>query len=145
MIKTGIVAVILFLYPLVGRCDDANSLTFKPYLGRLRTVEASIHNRSYPFLFDTGGGLTIITPAVAKEIGCAPWGRIIAHRMDGQTVPFQRCGSADIGLNGMIVNTEVFVFDLMALLPKDVPPLGGILSLHTFMNHAITINLLQNQ
>jgi predicted aspartyl protease len=112
-----------------------------PYAGRLKQVEVYIGGKSYPFLFDTGGGLTLISPKVASDIGCLPYGRLLGHRMSGEIVQFEQCGKADIIVEGMTLNTDLGVFDLMALLPEGLPPLHGVLSLHTFQNYPITIDL----
>lgn len=42
-------------------------------------------------LLDTGGGATLITPEVARQIGCTPFGRDVGHRMTGEAAEFQRC------------------------------------------------------
>lgn len=39
-------------------------------LGKAPTINVQIGGKTYSFLFDTGGGVTAISPAIAKEIGC---------------------------------------------------------------------------
>ena len=44
-------------------------------LGEAPTINVEIGGKVYQFLFDTGGGgITTVTPIIAKEIGCQPFG-----------------------------------------------------------------------
>jgi hypothetical protein len=133
-----------FAVALSGYSDSVERLPLQSYLGRLRTVTVSFKNQSYPFLFDTGAGLTVVTPEVARGIACKPYGRIVASRMDGQTIEFQNCGTTTLTLGRQSFPVEISVLDLMSLLPKEAPPIGGIVSLHTFQNRLITLDLHQN-
>jgi predicted aspartyl protease len=111
------------------------------YAGRLKQTMVHIGDRTYPFLFDTGGGLTLISPELAAAIGCQPYGRMTGFRMSGEEVHFQQCGETQIAVNGLALTPAVGVFDLMALLPEGLPPLFGVLSLHTFQDYPITLDL----
>ncbi len=117
------------------------TLNLKPYVGRLVSVEAEIGGQDTPMLFDTGAGVTALTPAAATSLGCEPFGRLVGHRMSGERVDFQRCGDQAIAFNGYDTLTEAYVFDLMALLPDDLPELGGIGSLASFYGRPFTLDL----
>src|SRR5688500_14374523 len=68
--------------PRLGTTETTSSgqpiaLALRPYMKTpLRTVTVSIGGREFPFLFDTGSGLTVISDEVAKLIGCEPFGRL---------------------------------------------------------------------
>jgi hypothetical protein len=96
-------------------------------------------------LFDTGGGLTVITPETAGILGCKPSGKIIAHRMSGEPVVFEKCGKGNLSIGEFKINTDLSVLDLMALLPKELPKLAGVISLHTFQDSRIILNLAKNE
>jgi hypothetical protein len=132
--------------------DEAASLKaprttigLQPYEGTLRTTEVSIGGLSKPFAFDTGGGVTIVTPTVAQEIECQPYGLITGFRMNGEKVELERCGPKEITIAGWSVTVEVAVFDLMSLLPSGWPELGGLVSLHTFEGEVVTLELAENR
>lgn len=116
-------------------------LLLEPYAGRLRQLPVRIGGSSHPFLFDTGGGLTLIDPDLAQRAGCEPHGRLVAFRMSGERVEFQQCGESRIGLGPLELPLYLAIFDLMALLPEGLPPLSGVASLHTLQDHAFTLDL----
>jgi hypothetical protein len=118
-------------------------LHLSPYLGSaLATVPVTIGDSTLPFLFDTGGGGTLVTPAAAAWAGCEPFGRVTGFRHDGTQVHAERCPAAEIVIGGWRAPArETGVFDLMSLLPDGVPALGGIVALNTFEGLPITLEL----
>jgi hypothetical protein len=46
-------------------------------MGALRTVSVKIGKLELPFVFDTAGGDTFVTPAVASAVGCTPYRRLV--------------------------------------------------------------------
>jgi len=117
-------------------------LRLEPYVGRLVTVSAVVRGDTLPFLLDTGGGETLITPAIAEGLGCAPSGRTVGFRMSGERVELALCEDVTLTLNGQaFAHPDIAVFDIASLLPADWPPLGGVLSLKTFANRSVTLDL----
>jgi len=125
--------------------DRPTEITLERYMGSLRTIEAQVGSDTLSFIFDTGGGLTIITPELADKVGCTPFGRITVFRMPGERIDVQRCGEVKFDVNGIPIRIETTIFDIMSLLPKDWPKVGGLLSLDTFGNHIITIDLSRDR
>ncbi len=117
-------------------------IALEPYLGVLWSFEARIDGTPRRFLIDTAGGLTAITPAAAKSIGCQPWGRITGHRMRGDRVDLERCDKITIEAAGVALTPPtVGVFDFSKLLPPNAPPLDGSVALDAFAGHAVTLDL----
>lgn len=119
-------------------------LELEPYLQGtgLLAVRVAVGDRSLPFLFDTGGGGTIFTPGAAEEVGCAPFGRATGFRHDGQAIHARRCAPLTLLVDGWAAPArEMWVFDLMSLLPDGVPELGGLVALSTFDGLPITLDL----
>jgi len=126
------------------------TLALDPYVGRLVTVTIGVGDGSYRFLFDTGGGWTTVTPKVAGDAGCVPFGRLVGFRMSGEKVPTRKCGRhalvlADTALRDVAVLDDVGVFDIMALLPEGVPELGGVFALSTLKDRPFTLDLESRQ
>jgi hypothetical protein len=111
------------------------------YFRVLQTLDVSVAGRRMPFLFDTAGGDTLLTPALAAELGCQPYGRITGFRHDGERLDLPRCGELALGIGGESLLVESGVFDLMAMLPPGAPTLGGIVSLHTLGERAFTLDM----
>ncbi|MDP9122948.1 MAG: hypothetical protein M3O15_16515, partial [Acidobacteriota bacterium] len=116
-------------------------LHLKPYIGTLKTVSVQAGTATLPFVLDTGGGLTIITPRVAKTLGCEPFGRLTGFRSSGERLDMQRCGPAPLHIGPLTVTREVASFDLMSLIGSFAPEVGGLITLDTLRDYAITLDL----
>ncbi|KPJ61551.1 MAG: hypothetical protein AMJ46_00040 [Latescibacteria bacterium DG_63] len=114
-------------------------------MGLLQIVQVEIGSETWPFIFDTGGGLTLLTPQLAERIGCRPYGRVTGFRMSGERLDLERCGEMDLKVGEMPLRAEASVFDLMSLLPDGWPELGGLVSLHTFQNRILTLDMAANR
>lgn len=113
-----------------------------PYAGRLVTVPVVIGKRTLTFLLDTGGGETLITPRVAALIGCTPRGRSVGFRMSGERVEFKHCDATRLEIAGRaFARSQIAVWDVMAVLPKELPPLDGVLALDVFERQPFTLDL----
>lgn len=120
-------------------------ITLARYQSRLRIVRVHAANRDWQFLFDTGGGSTMISPDVAAAIGCAPRGSITGHRMSGDPVVTPTCSGSPLTIGGWTAPPQTLgVFDLMSLLPGDWPRLDGVISLRSFAGRRITLDLAAN-
>lgn len=91
--------------------------------------------------FDTGGGDTIISPQVAKDIACRPFGKLIGHRMMGDKIETPRCDKVRISWGDQSFTADVTgVFDVTELVAKDADPIDGLLALKLFDGKAITFD-----
>jgi hypothetical protein len=118
------------------------ALDLDTYVGRLRQLSVTTGEVSLPFLFDTGGGISIVTPSVAARIGCEPYGRGVGFRMSGEKIEYQYCDSVTLTIDGeRFRHPRIAVFDVMGLLPEGLPELGGVVSLATFGDRALTVDL----
>lgn len=117
-----------------------------PYIGRLVTVDATIQGEPVRLLFDTGGGETFISPAIAGKIGCAPSGRGAGLRASGERIDFQYCPDVTIGIGGLpFDHPQVAVWDVQAVLSEGVPTVDGVLSLNSFARQPVTLDLERRQ
>jgi hypothetical protein len=91
-------------------------IALRQYVGPLKSVQVAVGGETLPFILDTGGGFTIVTPEVAKKTGGVPFGRLTGFRHNGERIETQRCSKTTFGLGGMNVAVETAVFDLMAVL-----------------------------
>jgi hypothetical protein len=107
-----------------------------------KIIHAKINGREGTFLFDSGGGITNVTPKFAEEIGRKPWGKIVGFRMTGQRVDMARCDDVTLEIAGMRVHLPIIgIFDLMSLLPPGASKLDGMIGLDAFANKSISIDL----
>ena len=150
MKKHHLVIFLIILQPIIYlSCNFSNSdknkpvtVTLTPYVSRLVTVETIVGNDTLQLLLDTGGGETVIGPHIAKRIGCNPTGRKIGFRMSGEQVVFQYCQDVALVIGGKTFHhDEIGVWDIQSVLPENLPPVDGILSLKTFGNQPFTLDL----
>jgi hypothetical protein len=119
-----------------GPCE----LALAPLVGPLRTVVVKSGEYSAPFLFDTGGGGTVLSPDAARALGLTTFGRLTGFRHDGGRVDGPRAGPVELDVGTIARRGEVGVLDLGAFLP-DAPRLGGIVALDLFAGQRLTIDL----
>lgn len=122
-----------------------DTLFLRSYVGNLKTIDVTISGKSYSFLFDTGGGETFISPQVANELNCSIYGQVIGFRMNGERILYKKCDTLGIEFGNQVVNHEsVGIWDLMSILPEGLPRIDGVLSLKSFKDRLITIDLSSN-
>lgn len=143
---------------LLGACHGPGpgggpiALTLAPYGGTdLRTLVVNVSGRSSsssassPFIFDTGGGFTVLTPDQIKLTGCVPFGQVTGFRADGARITTPRCGPVFLDFGGYRIRREVTVFDLNKLLGDGAPQVGGLVGLSSFDGRAVTVDLLHDR
>ena len=99
------------------------------------------------FLFDTGGGVTIVTPKTVGAVGCHPWGQMTGFRATGQRLDTRRCDDVRLSINGQtLLAPSASVYDINALVdPKTMPTLAGLIALDVFVGKTITIRPLAHE
>ena len=126
--------------------EGGEAVPLSLYQGKQFTIEAVVAGRPRTFLFDTGEGLTMITPALAKALGCEPWGSITAFRMLGERLDTKRCDGVSFGIgSGRYVAPSAIVYDLGEIAGRDAPPLDGAVGLDLFAGRTITIDLVRRR
>lgn len=109
------------------------------FQGKQFTVDATVGGAKRTFLFDTGEGITMISPSVARDNGCLPWGNITGFRMTGERMDVPRCDNVEFDFSGRRYTAPTtMVFDLGKIDP-DTAKLDGAIGLDLFAGQTITI------
>ena len=115
-------------------------LELKQVAGAGTALEASVNGHEGLFLFDTGEGISTISPQFANQIGCRPWGQITGFRMSGERLDFPRCDHVQLRFGRFhLRGRTIGVFDIMSLLPDSEATLAGSIGLDVFDGQRITI------
>lgn len=115
-------------------------VTLKPYLGQQTTITATVNGIEGTFLFDTGEGLSTITPAFASRINCKPWGQVSGFRMSGERLDTPHCDDLKLVAGREHMDLPVVgVLDLMKFFGPNAPVIDGALGLDAFAGRKITI------
>jgi len=115
-------------------------LALAPYVAGLRTVKLAVGGRPVDLIFDTAGGMTLLTPELARESGCHPFGRLTGFRHNGDPLALERCAPIEVAAGAWHTRRELAVFDLTPLL-GDAPPVAGIAGLDLFEGEKLTVDL----
>lgn len=140
MRMVAMLGMLLGAMPAAPMARDGEAVPLRLHQGKQFIVEAVVAGKPRSFLFDTGEGVTMISPALARELGCEPWGNITAFRMLGERLDLRRCDDVAFGIGaGRYTAPSVIVYDLAEINGKDGPPLDGAVGLDLFDGRTITI------
>jgi hypothetical protein len=125
--------------------DDPIELKLEHFAGGpLRTVQGDLGGKPRTFLFDTGGGITVLSTTLAKQLGCPVFGRGTGFRHDGSRVDGPRGGPVDLTFGNYRRRAEVGVLDLDAML-QGLPKVDGIVCLETFAGRTLTVDMAHDR
>jgi Aspartyl protease len=126
--------------------EDASLLTpvatikLEPYLRAQSIVHAVVNGQPGTFLFDTGEGVSSISPSFASRVDCHSWGQITGFRMTGERVDTPHCDGVQFRFGQLVINAPtVIVLDIMKFMGSDVPTVDGALGLDLFADRVVTI------
>jgi hypothetical protein len=138
---------LVFVAPYAAHATETSgSIPLGKFRGMQPTIRATVAGHEGTFLFDTGGGVTIISPSLAKSVNCDPWGNVVGLRMTGQRLDLPHCDNVAIALGETTYRVPAaVVFDIMSMAGKNAPALDGSLALDIFADKAITIEQAKNR
>lgn len=144
-------ALIIFVFLLsIGASIEAKDSPLEikldhALLGKTPTVEVVVGGKTRTFYFDSGGGMSGISPALAREIGCAQVGEIVGFDAGGRKFEAgPRCEDVSLDIGGFKVKRDVGIFDPNQFFPNSGGKLDGSIALDAFDGYALTIDLTGN-
>ena len=156
MVTRGLVFVLICLYLSIAATNlfaatPAKSplvIELVPHPGGtlMMTIRATVQGHEGNFMFDTGGGISYISPGFAQTIGCKPWGQLSGFTLTAQRLDMPRCDGVSFDIAGNRFGAPTSgVFDIMKFMPKDLPRIDGSIGLDVFDGRAVTLSLAQKQ
>ena len=131
---------------VAAHASGAQVIPLTSVLGGQLAFQANVGGSNELFLFDSGGGGTVISPALATKVGCNPWGQVTGFRMRGQRLDLKRCDDFQIEVRGRLLHSPTAgVFDILEGAPKSAPPIAGSVGLDMFIGEAITLDVGQKR
>jgi hypothetical protein len=125
--------LLFFVVAPFAKAQASTNVVLEPIVGGLLKVHASVGGHDGTFLFDSGSGVSSLSPEFAVAIGCRPWGQITGFRMTGQRLDMQRCDNITVSIAGRsFPASTVGVFDISKYLPSDVGHIDGTIALDLF-------------
>jgi len=120
--------------------DQPQIIRLERFRKALWKVHVTLKGKEGDFLFDTGGGVTLVAEEFFNGVDCKFWGRSTGYNMFGKKGEGPHCDDVPISAGGVpltAVNIGKFNFD--GMFPGDKAP-DGLLSLDAFDGKAITID-----
>jgi len=112
----------------------------------MMTLHAIVRGHEGNFIFDTGGGISYVSPAFAQTIGCKPWGQITGFTLTAQRLDMPRCDGLAFEIEGHSFGAPTTgVFDIMKFMPAGVLRIDGSIGLDVFNGRAVTLSLAQRK
>jgi len=121
-------------------------LTPHPGGTSMMTLGASVRGHEGVFMFDTGGGISYISPAFAQTVGCQVWGQITGFTLTAQRLDMPRCDGLSFDIQGRRFDAPTAgIFDIMKFMPPKVPNIDGSLGLDVFAGKVVTLSLARKE
>ena len=132
--------LILSLVSTATAADAVQVIKLDRFRKALWKVHVTVKGKAGDFLFDTGGGITLLSEDFAKGIDCNFWGRTTGYNMFGKRSEGPHCDNVQINA-GSVALTPVNVgkIDFGDQFAGDKAP-DGLLSLDAFDGKAITLD-----
>jgi hypothetical protein len=112
----------------------------------MMTLRATVRGHEGNFIFDTGGGISYISPAFAQTVGCKVWGQITGFTLTAQRLDMPRCDGLSFQIDGQAFGAPTSgIFDIMKFMPPNVPRIDGSIGLDVFAGRAVTLSLAQRK
>ena len=144
MTLTSRKALAIFL-PLITLCTSLTAqqtIKLQRFHKALWTVNITMKGKTGNFLFDTGGGVTLVTKKFAEGMDCKFWGRNTGYNMFGKRAEGPHCDNvASTSGNVALTPVNIGTIDFSQMF-EDGDKLSGLLSLDAFDGKAITIDQL---
>jgi hypothetical protein len=156
MVRILFISLLIFASANLGWNESSAStppapvatIELRPHPGgtAMMTIPAKVLGHAGVFIFDTGGGISYVSPAFAQVVGCKPWGQITGFTLTAQRLDMPRCDGLSFEIQGRRFAAPIAgVFDIMKYMPADVPRIDGSIGLDVFAGRVITLSLTQRK
>lgn len=141
LILTALILVFIHIPSAIsGSAQEPQVIKLDRFRKALWKVNVTVKGKTGDFLFDTGGGITLLATEFSKEIDCTFGGRFTGYNMFGKKGGGPYCSDVQLSSRGVAltpVNVGRMSFD--GYFPGDKAP-DGLLSLDSFDGKVITID-----
>jgi len=132
--------VLLSLFIFSAAASSQQIINLKRFHKALWTVSITMKGKTGDFLFDTGGGVTLVSKKFAGGMDCKFWGRNTGYNMFGKRSDGPHCDNVPLNASGVdLAPVSIGTIDLTEMF-EDGDVLSGLLSLDAFDGKAITID-----
>jgi hypothetical protein len=135
-----ILTIFLLLVTLCASLSAQQVIKLQRFHKALWTVDITMKGKTGDFLFDTGGGVTLVTKNFAEGMDCKFWGRNTGYNMFGKRGDGPHCDNVSLNAEKVALTpVNIGTIDFSQMF-EDGEKLSGLLSLDAFDGKAITID-----
>lgn len=123
-----------------GHAAGPQVIELQRFRKALWKMHVTVKGKEGDFLFDTGGGITLITEEFSNGIDCRYWGRNTGYNMFGKRGDGPHCDNVPIAAGSVsLTPVNIGKINFEGMFPGDKAP-DGLLSLDAFDGKVITID-----
>jgi hypothetical protein len=141
--RNGLAVSMLTVAALLGAPRPAERPTvikLERFRKALWTVHITIDGHPGDFLFDTGGGNTLVTAEYSRHLQCKFWGRTTGYNMFGKRANGPHCDNVQLKAgDASLTPVSISTIDFGDRFAGDKTP-DGLLSLDAFDGKVITLD-----
>jgi hypothetical protein len=91
------------------KVSGAESIPLTEFVEGLKTVKVVVNGRPLKMIFDTGAGVTVLTPQAANRVGCEIFSEGTGFRSDGTRLDLHTCGPVDVAVGSVATSISAAV------------------------------------
>lgn len=133
-------ASLVFTSP-ASAAEPLARLALEPYRKGV-AARIEVGGKQRLFQFDTAGGVTVISPELAAELGCKPWSVLTGYHMTGTKISSPRCDNIRMIWGGQRLTAPVVAVTTVGSAES---PIDGLLALDVFAGKTITIDFARGE
>lgn len=135
----GLAALAILLVSSAASAAEPTVLKLEQFR-RSVALRVDVAGKQRLFQFDTGGGNSFISPAIAKELACEKGARVVGFRMTGEKLEAPRCDDVAVKIGGHDFTIPVAgVYDVGEFNAKGVT-VDGLIALDIFEGRTVTLD-----
>ncbi len=138
----------IYCFLLIAKAMNAqvaDTIYFQKYATNQRFINVQIEDKNYRFLFDSGAGSTFISEELASTIKFKKTGVLNTYNKEGKRQIFRKGKSLMLKIGKtFLLQPQVLISNELNAPNSTLPKLDGIVSLKTFDNQIISIDLENN-
>jgi hypothetical protein len=135
-----ILTIIIFTAGVAAAASAQQVIQLHRFRAALWKVHLTLNGKSGDFLFDTGAGVTHVTPEFANGLDCRFWGRNTGFNMFGTRADSPHCDDVQVAADKVaLTDVSIGKHDFGEQFPGDKSP-DGLLGLDAFDGKAITLD-----
>jgi hypothetical protein len=123
-----------------GAAETAPTVLHLDQFRKSVALRVEVGGRERLFPFDTGGGISFLSPELAEELGCEKGARVVGFRMTGDRLEAPRCDNVRLAIEGHKFTAPVAGVYQVGEFNAAGVTVDGLIALDIFAGKTITFD-----